>query len=82
MNNDFFDEGVEDSGVKLGDKAVILDKINKSIHVFRSSLAVADFFFKFAYLIFKGYLLGFILGRELFIVSLGNVTADLIFIKA
>ena len=82
VNNDFFNEGVQDSGVKLGDKTVILDKINKSIHIFRSSLAVADFFFKFAYLIFKGYLLGFILGRELFIVSLGDVSAYLIFIKA
>lgn len=82
VNNDFFNEGVQDSGVKLGDKTVILDKINKSIHIFRSSLAVADFFFKFAYLIFKSYLLGFVLGRELFIVSLGNVSADLIFIKA
>ena len=69
MNNDFFNEGVQDSGVKLGDKAVILDKINKSIHVFRSSLAAADFFFKFAYLIFKGYLLGFILGGKLLEVS-------------
>ena len=82
VNNDFFNEGVQDSGVKLGDKTVILDKINKSIHIFRSSLAVADFFFKFAYLIFKSYLLGFILGRKLFIVSLGNVSAYLIFLKA
>ncbi len=82
VNNDFFDESMQDSGVKLGDKTVILDKINKGIHIFRSSLAVSDFFFKFAYLIFKGYLLGFVLGRELFIVSFGDVTADLIFIKA
>ena len=82
VNNDFFNEGVQDSGVKLGDKTVILDKINKGIHIFRSSLAVADFFFKFAYLIFKGYLLGFVLGGKLFEVSFRNVTADLILIKA
>ena len=82
MYNYLVNKSVKNRGVKLGDKAVILDKINKSIHIFRSSLAVADFFFKFAYLIFKGYLFSFILGRELLIVSLGNVTADLIFIKA
>ncbi len=82
VNNDFFNEGVQDSGVKLGDKAVILDKINKGIHIFRSSLAVADFFFQLAYLIFKGYLLRFVLGGKLFEVSFGNVSADLILIKA
>lgn len=82
VNNDFFNKGVENSGVKLGDKAVILDKINKSIHIFRSSLAVADFFFKFAYLIFKCNLFSFVLGGKLFEVPFGNVSADLIFIKA
>ena len=82
VNNDFFDEGVQDSGVKLGNKTVILDKINKSVNIFRGSLSAADFFFQLAYLIFKGYLLRFVLGGKLFEVSFGNVSADLILIKA
>lgn len=61
MNNYLFNKRVQNSGVKLGDKAEILDKIDKSINIFGISLAVADSVFKLCYPAFKGNLLGVIL---------------------
>lgn len=81
VNNYLFDKRVQNRRVKLGDKAEILDKLNKAVHIFHSRLAVANCFFKLGDLTFKCYLLGFVLCGKLFVVSLRNVTADLVLVQ-
>lgn len=81
VNNNFLNKSIQNRRVQLGDKAEILDKLNKAVHIFNSRLAIAYLFFKLGNLIFKSNLLGFVFCGKLFVVSLRNVTADLVLVQ-